>query len=212
MFRLFLATAVACLGLVTHAPAQTVLTFEETIARARAQAGAAVVARARIAEAEAELLTASARFRDNPVLEASAGPRAGHGLRSTEFDIGVSQQFETGGQRGARVAGAQAGVERARAEADEAQRVVVFEAAVAFLDGIAAGERLRIAEEGDTVSRELLNVTERRYALGDIAAIDVNLARIAHRCRALRRRAPRRPRRSHGGDWTVACAAPAADE
>jgi cobalt-zinc-cadmium efflux system outer membrane protein len=76
------------------------------------------------------------------------------------------------------MASAQAGIDRQRAEVEEARRGAVFEAVLAFLEGVAASERLRIAEEGDTLSRELLNATERRYALGDIAAIDVNLARI----------------------------------
>lgn len=35
-----------------------------------------------------------------------------------------------------------------------------------------------MAEGADAIARELLNVTERRFALGDIAAIEVNLARI----------------------------------
>jgi outer membrane protein TolC len=166
--------------LVASAPAsaQVVLTLEETIARAREEGGAVVIARARIAEAEAAVLDASARFRDNPVIEGAAGPRAGAETRATDIELGVSQQFETGGQRQARIAGARAGVDRQRAEVLRASLDVVFEAVSAFLDGIAATERLQISEAADSVARELLNATERRYALGDIAAIDVNLARI----------------------------------
>jgi cobalt-zinc-cadmium efflux system outer membrane protein len=178
MLRVVLATLVASCGLASYASAQTILTFEETLSRAREQSGAVVVARARVAETEAGLLDVSARFRDNPVIEGAAGPRAGTQARSTDFDVAVSQQFETGGQGRARVAVAQAAIDRQRAETDGARRVAVFDAAVAFLDGVAASERLRIAEEGDAVSRELLNVTERRFALGDIAAIDLGLARI----------------------------------
>ncbi len=37
---------------------------------------------------------------------------------------------------------------------------------------------MRLAEEADTVSRDLLDASRRRYDLGDIAAIDLNLARI----------------------------------
>jgi len=178
MYRVVSVAAAACLGVAVAAQGQTVLTFEEAIARARDQGGAVAVARARIAEAEAGMLDASARFRDNPVVDANAGPRAGGGVRSTELDIGMSQRFETGGQRPARIAGARAAIDRQRAEADETTRTVVFQAASAFLDGLAAGERLAIAEEADTVGRELLNATERRYAVGDIAAIDLNLARL----------------------------------
>ena len=57
-------------------------------------------------------------------------------------------------------------------------RTAVFEAAVAFLDGAGATDRLQIAEDADRVARDLLNATERRFAFGDIAAIDLNLTRI----------------------------------
>ena len=137
-----------------------------------------MVSRARIAESEAALIEATTRFRDNPLIGGAAGPRFGSEGRFTELDFGVSQQFETGGQRQARVAAARAGIERQQAETLQSARTVVFEAASAFLMGIAATERVRVAEEADTVARELLRATERRYVLGDIAAIDVNLARI----------------------------------
>lgn len=178
MFRVSAATAAACLVAGASLDAQTVLTLQDTIARARAQAGVVAVARARVAEADAAVVGASARFRDNPILDVAAGPRTGGGSRSADIDVDVSQQFETGGQRQARVAAAQAGVDRARAEVDDAARLVVFDAAAAFLSGIAAGERLHVAEEADTVSRDLLAATERRYNASDIAAIDLNLARI----------------------------------
>jgi cobalt-zinc-cadmium efflux system outer membrane protein len=180
MFCAVRAIAAACLfaGVSSAAAAQTVLTLEDTLARARDQAGAVVVSRARIAEAEASLLDASARLRDNPVVEAAAGPRSGAGARSADLEFGLSQQFESGGQRQARIAGARAGIERQRAEVQQTARDVAFDAASAFLDGLAGTERLRVAEEADSVARELLNASERRYALGDIAAIDMNLARI----------------------------------
>jgi outer membrane protein TolC len=90
----------------------------------------------------------------------------------------VTQQFETGGQRLSRIAGARAAVDWQRAGGQQSVRLVVFDAASAFLDAVAATERLRIAEGAETIARQLLNATERRFALGDIAAIDVNLARI----------------------------------
>jgi cobalt-zinc-cadmium efflux system outer membrane protein len=180
MFRVVRAVAAAWLlaGAPVAAAAQTVLTLEATIARARDQGGAVVVSRARIAEAEAALVDASARLRDNPTVEAAAGPRWGSDPRATDLELVMSQQFETGGQRQARIAGARAGVERQRAEVQQTARNVIFDAATAFLEAVAATERLQVAEEGDSVARELLNATERRFAFGDIAAIDVNLARI----------------------------------
>jgi cobalt-zinc-cadmium efflux system outer membrane protein len=178
MFRNVLVAALASLGVAAHAHGQTVLTFEETISRAREQAGAVLVARARVAEADASALDAAARFRDNPIIEGAAGSRSGGGLRGTELEVGISQQFETGGQRAARIAAASAAIERQRAAVLEVARGVVIDAATAFLEGIAATDRLQVAEGADAIAREILNATERRYALGDIAAIDVNLARI----------------------------------
>lgn len=178
MSRVLLCAVLWSLGFVVPARAQVVLTLQDTIARAREQAGAVAIARSRIAEAEAAVLDASARFRDNPVVEGAVGPRTGGGSRGTDLEVGASQQFETGGQRRARISAARAAVDRQRAEVQRAARDVVIEAASAFLDGIAAMERLHVAEGADAIARALLNATERRYALGDIAAIDVNLARI----------------------------------
>src|SRR5688572_843401 len=178
MSRIILLAAAVCVGGVADGFAQSVLTFEDTIARARDQAGAIAVARARIAEAEAGIVEASARFRDNPILEGGAGPRYADGGRPIDLEFGLSQQFETGGQRRARIAAAQATVEHQRADADETRRRIVFAAATAFVEGVAANERLQIAEESDVVSRDLVTATERRFAAGDIAAMDLNLARI----------------------------------
>lgn len=172
------ACACACAVAPAIAVAQTVLTLEETVARAREQAGPVAVARTRIAEGEADVIDASARLRDNPIIDGATGPRTGDTERTADVELGLPQQFETGGQRRARIAGARAIVERLRAEFDQAARGAVFEAATAFLDGLAATERLQVAEQGDRGARDLLNAIERRYALGDVAAIDVNLARV----------------------------------
>jgi cobalt-zinc-cadmium efflux system outer membrane protein len=95
-----------------------------------------------------------------------------------DLEFGLSHQFETGGQRQARMAAANAAVDRQRAEGQRSVRDVVFDAVSAFVDALAATERLQIAEGADSIARELLNTSERRFALGDIAAVDVNLARI----------------------------------
>src|SRR5687767_87814 len=109
--RVVMHAVAAWLVLAVPARGQIVLTMEDVAARARAQAAAVSVARARVAEAEAGLVDATARFRENPLLEASAGPRRG-GSVTTDIDIGVSQALESGSRRRARMAGAQAAVDR----------------------------------------------------------------------------------------------------
>jgi outer membrane protein, heavy metal efflux system len=158
---------------------QTVLTYDSVLERARTQSGAPAVARARIAEAQSGLLDASARLQHNPVVEAAAGPRLGNGARNADLDLGVSQTLDTGGSQRARIDQASAGVDRRRAEADAATQLAIYEAAAAFINALAATERLRVIEQAAQIDRDLLAATERRYSAGDISAIDLNLARLA---------------------------------
>lgn len=173
-----IAVGAACLCLVGQAArAQTVLTLDDVMARARDQAAGVMIARARAGEAEAALRDA-ARRRDNPVVSAALGPRRGDERDFTDVSIGVSQQFEGAGQRRARVDLARAAADRQRAETPQAARDAVVDAVSTFIRAVAAQDRLQIAGDAETISRGLLTATERRYAAGDIAAIDLNLARI----------------------------------
>jgi cobalt-zinc-cadmium efflux system outer membrane protein len=175
--RVVIRVVAAWLFLAATARGQIVLTLEDVAARARAQAAAVMVARARVAEAEAGVVDAAARFRENPLLEASAGPRRG-GNATTDLDIGVSQALESGSRRRARIAGAQAAVDRQRADVAQTAARAVADAGELFLRALAAAERERTFVDADGLSRQLLAATERRYAAGDVAAIDLNLARI----------------------------------
>src|SRR4029078_9244596 len=107
----------ACL-LVFCAPtvqAQSPLTFQQALTMARERAPRVAVARARIDEARGRLAGAAVRFRDNPVIDASAGPRWLETGNVTDYDFGLSQAFELGNRRDARIAGAEAGIARGNA-------------------------------------------------------------------------------------------------
>src|SRR6478609_11069442 len=87
-------------------PSPGQLTLEGVLASARARSPEVVVAEARVDETRARLVGARVRFRDNPVVDFSAGPRrAANGGTSTDLDVGVSQSFETGARRSARIVG-----------------------------------------------------------------------------------------------------------
>ena len=159
--------------------AQGGLSLDEVLERARARAPEVVTAFARVEEARARLLGASVRFRSNPVVETDLGPRNGTGNGRWDLSLGLGQTFETGGQRAARVAAATADVAHAAASADEIARAVTRDVASAFVRAQAAGERVRLLVAARTLAAELRAASERRYALGDIAAIDLNLTRIA---------------------------------
>jgi outer membrane protein, heavy metal efflux system len=163
----------------------TVLTLEQALNRARAGAPALLAARARIEEERGRLRGASIRFQSNPALEGTVGPRFSPLGNTTEADVTISQELETFGRRGARIAGAQASVLRETATSQEAARLLLKEVAVNFMRALAASEKLKVLTTADTVAGDFLRTAEKRYQAGDVPALDVNLARtLAARTRA----------------------------
>lgn len=162
-----------------------VKTLEEVLEIARRRAPLILSARARIEEAKGRLRGASIRFQQNPAIEADGGPRFSSGGKTADVDLSVSQDFELGGRRKARIAGAEAGVDREAATAQDATRRLLREVAAAFLRGLAAQESVRLLSETERIASDFLRVAERRFEAGDIPVLEVNLARTsAARARA----------------------------
>ena len=161
---------IVCSDLVS---AQESLTLEAALARARTHSPALLAARARVEEARARLRGAS-RPRDNPQLEGAAGRRESGA--AWDLEVGLSQPLELGGRRKARVAGAQAALERDLALAEDALRRALRDVTAVFLSASGATERLRVAEATATYAAEILRIAQRRHEQGDVAALDVNLA------------------------------------
>jgi len=151
-----------------------VLTLEAALARARQQSQAIASARGRIEEARGRLRGAST-LRDNPVLESAIGRRS-QGGTPADLDVGVSQTFELGGRRGARIAGAQAEVARAIASADDTSRMVLRQVADGFFRAVHAELRVNVARAAETHAADVHRIAERRHAAGDIAVLEVNVA------------------------------------
>ena len=165
--------------LIASSPAfaeDQVLTVEEALARARAQAPAIVSARARVEEARARVRGASL-LRDNPVLDGAVG-RRDDGLPAN-LDVGLTQTFELGGKRGARVAAANAALAREIALSDDAARRVVREVGATFFGAVDATERVRLARVTETSAAEIARIAQRRHDQGDIPVLEVNVAQSA---------------------------------
>lgn len=152
-------------------------TLEEVLEIARTRAPLILSARARIEEAKGRLAGASIRFQQNPVLATDGGPRFSSQGRTADLDLSVSQDFELGGRRKARIAGAEAGVDRESATAQDAARRLLREVSVTFLRGLAAQERLRLLAETERIASDFLKIAQRRFQAGDIPILEVNLAR-----------------------------------
>lgn len=182
MFRILSIRLIAAVVFVIPCVAgarEYVVDYKGAIDLGRERAPAVLASRARIQEAVGHRAGAAIRFPGNPEIDVQAGPRLSSGSTGTDFEIGVGQSFELGGRRGARIAGADAGIAREQAAADDTLRLVLHDVALAYYRALVAGERLRFIQSVESVAGEILNVAEKRLAKGDLVLLDVNLARSA---------------------------------
>src|SRR6185503_18540724 len=181
-----ISKAALCAAVLSSRPVLgTVLTLDDALARARREAPAVVAARLRPDEARGRLAGVSPWLRDNPVVEGAAGRRDADDGVSTDIEAGLSQTFELGGRRRARVAGANAEVAHESAAAEDAQRLALQQVAASFMRAVAADQRVDVLRASASLATDLERIAERRHQAGDIADLDRNVARVsAARARA----------------------------
>jgi len=158
--------------------AARVLTLDEAMAIARDQGRAVILARGRIEEARARQVQASRRFQENPVLETTGGYRRA-GADYFDFDATVTQGLYAGRRRSARVAGAQAALERSEAELSEARLLLLRDVRTTFARSVAAKDRIALLTRNVQAVDALLAALERRYQAGEGTALELNRARVA---------------------------------
>lgn len=164
------------------------LTVQQSIELALERNPTILSIRAEVAAARARLDGASVLLRSNPEIEGSAGPRRSPDGRSTDLGLGVSQQVEIFGQRGARIDAAEALVASAEATLENRRVEVAAQVREAFARRLAAAQRLRIAGEALALAEEALRAAEARLRSGAASKIEVNAAR-SSLGRAVRERA-----------------------
>ena len=153
------------------------MTLAEVLARAREQAPQIVSARLAVEEARGRLLGASVRSQANPQIDASLGNRNGTGTRFTDFELGLGQSFEPGARRSARIDGANAAIAQSSANVDEVTRTVLRLAASAYYRAVHANERIKLLNDTHDLALSIYTTADRRFKAGDIAVLDVNIAR-----------------------------------
>ncbi|MBA3320577.1 MAG: TolC family protein [Pyrinomonadaceae bacterium] len=153
------------------------LTVDRLVERGFTTRGDLLAARQRLAIAEGRLLQAG--LRPNPELEAAYGSaRFLAGEAESEFDIGVSQTFETGGKRRKRVSVARLELARTRAEVAALERVFAAEIRASFARAAAAGRLLDTLEDLIRLNEELVRVTTARLKEGDVAPVELKLVQV----------------------------------
>ncbi|NPD23780.1 TolC family protein [Corallococcus exiguus] len=157
------------------------ITLQDVFALAREHAPALVEARARVRAAQGPLASAAPLLRENPQLDVQVGPRRlPNGVYGLDLALGLSQPFELGGKQGLRRDAARAGLSMEEARLRDAERLLLGDVAAAYLRLLQAGERKKLVEAAAEAAARTVKASERRYAAGDVPAVDVNVAKVAH--------------------------------
>jgi cobalt-zinc-cadmium efflux system outer membrane protein len=129
-----------------------------------------------VEEARARQAQAGRRFQENPVVEMNGGYRRAED-DFLDFEAAVSQGLDPERRRSARLAGAQAALDRAEAEVEEARRLLLRDVRAAFVRHLVAQERVALLARSRQAADELLGSTERRSAAGEATDLELNRAR-----------------------------------
>ncbi|WP_233585856.1 TolC family protein [Corallococcus sp. CA054B] len=157
------------------------ITLQDVFALAREHAPALVEARARVRAAQGPLASAAPLLRENPQLDVQVGPRRlPNGVYGLDLALGLSQPLELGGKQGLRREAARAGLSMEEARLRDAERLLLGDVAAAYLRLLQAGERRKLVEAAAEAAARTVQATEQRYAAGDVPAVDVNVAKVAH--------------------------------
>ncbi len=134
-------------------------------------------------ERAAEALIEQAGYRPNPTLDVSVenflGTGSVQGVESLETTVQASQTFERGGKRDRRVALATKEREIAAKEYAVRRSEVIATAAVAYVETLAAQQRVALAEEPLQLARATLEAVDFRVKAGAASPAETARARAA---------------------------------
>jgi outer membrane protein, heavy metal efflux system len=136
---------------------------------------------ARTHNPEWRAVAAGPRAAAGDVLQAGMTPNPVVTLRSNielpftleSAGIAVSQEFELGGKRDARIALATARSHLAEFRARETERQLLLQLQSSFAEGLYLQRLLTLRQELLTMAEQTLDLTRKRLQLGDVAGVDV---------------------------------------
>ena len=165
------------------------LNLAEALQLARAKSPAIAAVRELPEEARGDLTAAELLVQNNPEVAIATGPRSakdGTQRETQDYEIGLEQRFEIGGQRRHRIAQAFAAMSAAEARVGESMRLLDLAIAEAYYEALAARETVRLIEEALSLARVLEEVAQRRLDAGEGTPLELNTARV-RRAESLRR-------------------------
>jgi len=154
------------------------LSLAEALRLAEAAHPAVRSRQAQLAAAEGARREATALFFNNPEISLQRTRRgaATPDGASADWNSGVSQAIEIGGQQAHRREATAAALEALRAETEDAQRQARAEAALRFHVALAAQRRVRIEERSVELFEGTAQAVNKRRAAGEDTRLDANVA------------------------------------
>ncbi len=110
-------------------------------------------------------------------LEGATGALTGSSAENS-LSLGVSQEFFLAGKRDKRLAIAERELEMYRWQVADRERILREEVKTGFYEAILAQHRIVLADRSIALSRQLLDVTKERLAVGDIPELEMNLVKV----------------------------------
>jgi cobalt-zinc-cadmium efflux system outer membrane protein len=172
--------ALCVLACVCASPARaqdTPLTLQDVLIRARERAPQIVSARLAVDEARSRLAGARLRTPSDPEIAAGLGNRTGADMRWTDVDLGIGQAFEPSSRRAARIDGANAEIAASTADVDALTQTILHDAAATYYRALHAVARASLLDDAIGLASAVYTSADRRFRAGDIAVLDVNIAR-----------------------------------
>lgn len=115
----------------------------------------------------------------NPLLEIDGATGAMTGSSGeNRLGVGVSQEFLIGGKRERRLAVSDAELLRFDNRFKDTERQLIAEIKSGYYDLLLAEGRRDLAERSRELNNQLLRIARERFGAGEIAELDVNLARV----------------------------------
>lgn len=151
------------------------VTLAEILAYADKHSPLLAIARTGGARAQAVRKYASIGLQSNPELTVAGGPRMGEGDRGIDLQLGLRQQLEISGQRGARVAAADRLLELSSAEIEDARWRVHCDVHEAFHRMLVQRERAALAAQIVVFQEDVLRLVERQVKAGETARLSLRL-------------------------------------
>lgn len=152
------------------------VTLEALLAHAEMHAPLLALEGANDARIRAARAAAGRALPDNPELWVGVGPRLQGGKTGVDFEVGVSQRFEIGGERAARLRVADAVKKAIQAESRDRRWDLHMTIHALFYQALVARERVGLAKRVVTFQEEIATIVGKQRAAGQVSQLAERVA------------------------------------